>query len=65
MDQWISEPTTQEVLMTQDNFGQNLITQSDLKWLRIAVDKVWMSQYDFRWVRTTIVAPFWGPLDAW
>ena len=28
------------------------MTQSDLEWPRTAVDKAWMTQYDFRWVKS-------------
>ena len=39
------------------------MTQSDLEWPRTAVEIVWMTQYDFRWVKSTSASPFWGPLD--
>ena len=39
------------------------MTQSDLEWPRTAVEIVWMTQYDFRWVKSTSASPFWGPSD--
>ena len=52
--------------MTQDDLGW-LETKSndsnDLEWLRIPLDIVWMFSYDFKWVKSTVVAPFWGPSD--
>ena len=40
--------------MTKDDLRQNQMTQSDLEWPRTAVDKVWMTQYDFRWVKSRV-----------
>ena len=39
------------------------MTQSDLEWPRTAMEIVWMTQYDFRWVKSTSASPFWGLLD--
>ena len=39
------------------------MTQSDLEWPRTAMEIVWMTQYDFRWVKSTSASPFWGPSD--
>jgi hypothetical protein len=39
------------------------MTQSDLKWPRTAMEIVWKTQYDFRWVKSTSASPFWGPSD--
>ena len=39
------------------------MTQSDLKWPSIALVIVWMSHYEFRWVKSTAIALCWGPLD--
>ena len=39
------------------------MTQSDLEWPRTAKEIVWMTQYDFRWVKSTSANPFWGPSD--
>ena len=37
------------------------MTQCDLEWPRTAKEIVRMTQYDFRWVNSTSVSPFWGP----
>ena len=39
------------------------MTQSDLEWPRTAMEIVWMTQYDFRWVKSTSASPFWGLSD--
>ena len=39
------------------------MTQSDLEWPRTAMEIVWMTQYDFKWVKSTSASPFWGPSD--
>ena len=39
------------------------MTQSDLEWPRTAMEIVWMTQYDFRCVKSTSASPFWGPSD--
>jgi hypothetical protein len=39
------------------------MTQSDLEWPRTAMKIIWMTQYDFRWVKSTSASPFWGPSD--
>ena len=39
------------------------MTQSDLEWPRAAMEIVWMTQYDFRWVKSTSASPSWGPSD--
>ena len=42
--------------MTQDDLGwleTNWMTQSDLEWPRTAMEIVWMTQYDFRCVKST------------
>ena len=49
--------------MTQDDLIQNQMTQSDLEWPKLDMDMVWMTQYDFRWVKSIALAPFWGPSD--
>ena len=40
-----------------------IMTQSDLEWPRTAMEIVWMTQYDFRWVKSTSASPFWDPSD--
>ena len=40
------------------------MTQSDIELPRTAVDKVGLTQYDFRWVKSTTVGPFRGPSDS-
>ena len=39
------------------------MTQSDLEWPRTAKKIVWMTQYDFRWVKSICASPFWGLSD--
>ena len=39
------------------------MAQSDLEWPRAAMEIVWMTQYDFRWVKSTSASLFWGPSD--
>ena len=39
------------------------MTQSDLEWPRTAMEIVWMTQYDFKWVKSTSASPFRGPSD--
>ena len=39
------------------------MTQSDLEWPRTAMEIVWMTQYDFNWVKFTSASPFWGLSD--
>ena len=39
------------------------MTQSDLEWPRTAMEIIWMTQFDFRWVKSTSASPFWGPSD--
>ena len=49
--------------MTWDKIKWLKVTQSDLEWPREPMEIVWMTQYDFRWVKSTTASPFWGPLD--
>ena len=37
--------------------------QCDLEWPKIGMDMVYMTHYDFRWVKSIAVAPFCGPSD--
>ena len=37
------------------------MTQSDLEWPMTAKEIAWMTQYDFRWLKSTCASPFWGP----
>ena len=49
--------------MTQDDLGwleTKEMVQSDLEWPRAAMEIVWMTQYDFRWVKSTSASLFWG-----
>ena len=39
------------------------MAQSDLEWPRAAMEIVWMTQYDFRWVKSTSASLIWGPSD--
>ena len=49
--------------MTYDDLGQKQMTQSDLEWPRIALGIIWMSHYEFRLVKSTDLALYWGPSD--
>ena len=52
--------------MTQDDLGWLETNLNDPKWLNLAQatkEIVWMTQYDFRWVKSTPASPFWGPSD--
>ena len=49
--------------MTQDDLGWLETKLNDLEWSKTAMEIVWMTQYDFRWVKSTSASPFWGPSD--
>ena len=49
--------------MTWDKIKWLKVTQSDLEWPREPMEIVWMTQYDFRWVKSTYTSAFIGPLD--
>ena len=50
--------------MTQDDLGRletNWMTQSDLKWPRTDVENFWRTFDESSHVKSTTLAPFWGP----